>query len=240
MGRETLLGMEAPAVWTSLAAHEPDIAALSLFYFSPPPPLEQRVALGPAEEAVLAGARDRSGRYGLPFWDAVLLCGLEAGALGGGLLDAVAYTQPEPRSSIGVSRSQAAAGEIERLAAAASPGRPLAIRSRFRRTGGGAAHLPLLDARCPVSPENQEAVAEIGRRLLPGGGLLLDSGRSYHLVGRTPVSTARLLELLAESLLYCPILDRVYIAHHLRRRWCSLRLSRGGRAGTTPRVVALL
>lgn len=232
--------MEAPSLWAALVDRSPVIASLSFLPFSPPPPFEGRLAVGAgsSEERVLRLAREQQARCGMPFWDALIVSALGSGTLSGPVCDAITFVQPVA-TPLRLSRQRIGRGDLDRLVTGLPAGGALAVRSHFGRTGGGSAHLPLLDARCKISAENQAALIEVGRRLIRGRWLLLESGRSYHLIGLEPVSTSGLINILSRSLLFAPLLDRVFLAHHLQRGWSSLRISRGGRDGAIPKVVAI-
>jgi hypothetical protein len=82
----------------------------------------------------------------------------------------------------------------------------------------------------------QRIAAAVAVRLLPSGGLIVDSGHSYHLVGSHPVTPDGLIDFLARASLFGSIVDRAYIAHQILERRCALRISRGGHSGAEPRV----
>jgi hypothetical protein len=116
----------------------------------------------------------------------------------------------------------------------------LELTSEVICDSGATEHIPLLDFHCPISSSNRNLVAEVAKRLLPGGAIILESGDSYHVYGRKTVSSAALTCLLAKSLLFSPIVDRAYIAHQLIEGRCALRISAGGQKRLVPTVVAVI
>jgi hypothetical protein len=210
-----------------------------LLRYTPPPPLQRRVFLGAKAREALSDARRITTRYGMPFWDAVFLAAMRRGHVPAELLDATDLSAQHRDDVVIVYRRGIAAGGITKAASARGNPAVCAIASRVSYAGRRDAHFPMLDLRCKRSASNCETALDVARRLLPGGGWLLDSGRSYHIVGTSPVSAVALGRFLVNALFYAPIVDRHYVAHHLRRGWCSLRISQGGRADATPTVTSV-
>lgn len=93
-----------------------------------------------------------------------------------------------------------------------------------RSTSAGPWHLPMLDMGLPASSAAQVACSEavIG---LGVGGLLLQSGRSYHFIGDRPLSLQEMTTFLARAQLLSPIVDARWASHQLLDGRCGLRIS---------------
>jgi hypothetical protein len=101
-------------------------------------------------------------------------------------------------------------------------------------------HLPMLDLGLPASSESQVACTD-AINALGVGGLLFQSGRSYHFVGDKPLSDAEMTAYLARAQLLSPIVDARWASHQLIDGQCGLRISTDIERGLAPhRLVARL
>lgn len=115
-------------------------------------------------------------------------------------------------------------------------GQMLVLTSRVE-TLEGPRHVPLLDFKISSSSgRNEEAVRSIAGRL--GGGLLVDSGSSYHLYGLTLLDDQRLVDWLLHAQLFSRCVDTRWVTHQLIERRAALRLSPGGSRNAHPRLIA--
>lgn len=101
----------------------------------------------------------------------------------------------------------------------------LTINSTIKDKNGVSKQLILLDFHIPVNLKNQKICKAIIKHLALDG-YLLDSGKSFHFFGITPVTRAKLNNVLNKALLYAPIIDRAWITHQLIERSCCLRISK--------------
>ena len=101
---------------------------------------------------------------------------------------------------------------------------PWALLSEVLCTGGVRMHLPMLDFRCEISPYNLKSIEAIARRLLSCPWTIIESERSYHLVGVALLTLQELSVLFGQALLLGPIVDRHYIAHQLINGHAALRI----------------
>lgn len=113
----------------------------------------------------------------------------------------------------------------------------LALSSKLKIASGEELHIPMLDYRVPITPQNDSLIVaqltEIG-----ASGWLLASGRSYHFLGDTLLRGARgLAGFLGRALLYSPIVDGRWIAHQLVEGACALRVSSGDPSQIVPTLV---
>ena len=234
---DNLIGVDAIELWTALVARLPDVDKLHLFELCKPPSVQKRIGFDERWNAFRDHAEQVRAVHDAPFWDALVMVAVQKGLLDEKLMDAVEFAAPTPDDFIEITRSAALSGALTDLRRNAGSPKSIAVSSCVGKEGDEDKHVPMLDLRVRVSSQARVAAVRIGRRLLPGGGVLLESGRSYHLVGFTLMMRVTLHRFLARALLWCPVVDRLYIAHHLLRGWCSLRITAGGGNERPPRVV---
>ena len=68
--------------------------------------------------------------------------------------------------------------------------------------------------------------------------MVLDSGESYHAVSTINMDEGELMNFLQRTLFFSPIIDRLWVAHQMLNKSCSLRI--GKKHGVIPEVVALV
>lgn len=100
-------------------------------------------------------------------------------------------------------------------------------------------HLPMMDFRCEVLPENLATVINF-LRLIKKRGVVLDSGRSYHYYGLKPISEKDWLKFLGQCLLFKGYASARFIGHRLIDGYAALRISKDTNSGQVPKVVAVL
>jgi hypothetical protein len=152
------------------------------------------------------------------------------------LLKRVTLHNPQHSDAISIRRADCTESRLREIIEALPFGRMLAISSKMLTKEGGALHLPMLDFHCQASPENdnlvKSVILEIGLK-----GYIAKSGRSYHFYGVKLMDEQSLVTLLGKALLFCPILDRAWIAHQLIERACGLRISPGKDYQNCPEVI---
>ena len=102
--------------------------------------------------------------------------------------------------------------------------RPWAVLSEVTDSNGERAHLPMLDLRCEHSAANLLSVQRIAEHLLECPWVIIQSPRSYHIVGATLFAEAELTAFYGKSILCGPIVDRHYVAHQLINGIAGLRI----------------
>lgn len=93
-------------------------------------------------------------------------------------------------------------------------------------TDGTTRHIPMIDFHIPSSSSNLHVVEDVCDALGMKQGYIVDSGASFHFIGDRLLTQEELMRLLIDALLFCPIVDGVWISHQLRERSCSLRIDR--------------
>ncbi|WP_130491400.1 primase 1D-like protein [Motilibacter rhizosphaerae] len=118
-----------------------------------------------------------------------------------------------------------------------TPGQILTLSSRLVGYDAREWHIPMLDYRVKVSPENEELVLD-HLTVLKQRGWLLNSGRSYHFIGHDLLSGPEgLMSFLGSALLFAPIVDGRWAAHQLIEGACSLRISSGDERQPAPHLL---
>jgi len=233
------IGSRAAEIFTTIVKANDGIDMVFIHEFKQPPLLQDRIDLSAMEEQLVEKALQLREANQLPFWDAVLLSCFWVPEVPEQLLDAVTYHQDCSQSKVGFSRDEVIKGAIVR-ASERTGEVGIAVLSEISLVDGSVGHIPMLDFHCRTCENNLKLVSAVSKRLFHGGGFVLESGESYHGIGLEIVSAEKFIDFLSRSLLFCPIVDRAYIAHQLIDRRCSLRISKGGRSQKVPHVVALV
>lgn len=105
--------------------------------------------------------------------------------------------------------------------------------------GHDARHLPMLDMGLPVGTQSRHACVD-AISSLGVGGLLLQSGRSYHFIGNQPLSQQELTRFLARAQLLSPIVDARWASHQLLDGQCGLRISTDLDATSPPHQLSAI
>lgn len=227
------IGLPASTAYTRLLLSEPSVQRVSVFKYSSPPPLQQRIQMTEAERALVEHALSLRRTTHLPFWNAVFASCLMQQTHSPQLV-ASAFFHNGPGESADYERRDLEGGVLDQLA---GTGSNVGLSSAVRDAQGHAWHLSLLDFRCDISPYNESLVALVCSHVMPGGYLLVDSGDSYHACGMRLLSAEERIHTLGMALLAAPVVDSHYIAHQLQQQASSIRISAGGKALRRPYVV---
>ena len=115
--------------------------------------------------------------------------------------------------------------------------RMIGVKSLIKTKGGLNAHLPMIDFHCPVTSSNTQNVREIIKQLNLAG-YLINSGKSYHFIGRHHIDLCEMGKFLGRALLFTPFVDRAWVAHQLIQSYCVLRVSAQPKYDHPPRLIA--
>ncbi len=107
-------------------------------------------------------------------------------------------------------------------------------------TPTGKFHIPMMDFHCEPTQENLEKIQEFCKFIGQKNGAILSSGRAFHYYGTHPMDQAEWLNFLGTCLLFNNYTGGRYIAHSLRKGYCTLRISVKNTHGVVPRIVAVL
>jgi hypothetical protein len=236
---DEIIGHHAPAFIEFLVHKLSQIQMITLFRPPFSKPIQQDLLLSATERDLIARGLAFREKLGLPFWDSVLLCTANQGISSRALLKRVSHHNAQDLDSLQIYRSECSEIRLREIIEDLPIDRMLALSSRVLTKRGEVLHLPMLDFHCPVSPEHEtlvkSVITELGLK-----GYVAKSGGSYHFYGRTLVPEQALIDILAKSLLFCPIIDRAWIAHQLIERACGLRISPGKSYENSPEIITII
>lgn len=229
-----LLGQPAAVAYRVLLLAQPILQQWSVFRYSSPPTLQQRVPITAAEQAVIDQALEIRELTKIPFWHAVFGACLLRGYCTNSLLQG-AFFHNGQGTRTDYDRAALAADMLDTVTGGEQAN--IGLGSKIIDSDGVAWHLNLLDFHCDIGAANTRIVHSICRELMPQGFLILDSGDSYHAAGIQPVSPEQRIQMLGKALLASPVVDVPYVAHQLQQDSSSIRISKGGKAKKYPIVV---
>ncbi len=236
IGAETAMSpaTSAAAALVGLVHGIPDVLAVELLRLRVPPSVEHRPGATPALRSYADEAR--TGRQsGDSFTEAFLEAAQGHGDLGQALR-VVDYHQrfSDAPARFVIELRDVTVRRLEVLAAETPAGEMLVMTSEVS-TLRGPRHLPLLDFKLAATPENDDVARTVAKRL--GGGLLVNSGSSYHLYGLRLMLVDQLMDWLLHAQLLSRCIDTRWVTHQLIERKAALRLTRGGSRGVLPTVL---
>ena len=122
------------------------------------------------------------------------------------------------------------------------PGHPaslvLAMSTRCIANDGSERHLPMLDFQCPPDAYFLTALQFGLKKIVPGGGAVVHSGRSFHFFGFCHMTEPRWREFMYRALLLAPLTDARYVAHRLIDGYADLRITASPMKPTIPTIAA--
>lgn len=232
-----LTGAPAHVVWETLLSQDSDLENIAVFTYRFLPKLQDRSETAPQDSILFKRAGEMAISMGIQFHESAILTAFAEGKFNPNFLDTLCMANPKVPDRRWLSRNDVAAGKLQSLALETLPPDALSVTSEVQSQSGSLLHFPMCDLRCAVTPMNQEQAIQLGNYLLPQGGLLLVSSESYHLLGTKVVSYNELIRFFGLCLMFSPIIDRMYVAHHLIRGYGSLRISKNRNSDHVPIVV---
>ena len=82
-------------------------------------------------------------------------------------------------------------------------------------------------------------VSSIAQRLLNDQYAVLETSRSYHVIGTHLLNEEEVSRFLSKAILFSPITDHAYIAHQLLEAESALRITGRDEQGDVPSLVAV-
>jgi hypothetical protein len=234
-----LRGKSVLAFFPILCSLRREIAGIRFDTYKPAPGLSERLEnmLTPREQGLRDAAVTLSDANGIPFWDALLATSMQQGIISKRFIDsALAHDANPDDQEILLASEEISAEKILNIISTLPGGYGLAACSRVILTSNRAAHIPMLDFRCPCSEQNVKAIERMLTLIGCQEGILVESGRSYHFYGTSLLSETEWIEFMGRSLLFAPIVDSRFIGHRLVDGWCRLKVT-DPRNGFTPRIA---
>jgi hypothetical protein len=223
----------APAYRSILLAHS-GIEAITVFQYTSPPRLQQRIDVTDSEQKVIDEAVAMKGSESFPFWERVFAICARTGECSDELLRAAFFHHGQGSGRV-YGRDALTAGILEQVTRSSVIN--VSLGSQVEEAARNHRPLHMLDFNCPLSTNNTNLVHRICRQLIPRGFVLLDSGDSYHVASIDLCTYEERVETLARALLVSPIVDVFYVGHQLLQSSSWLRISRGGRPNQVPTVL---
>lgn len=231
---QSLVGLAAADAYTKIILSHGNVQRVSVYEYSSPPSLQQRINVTPGEQFLIDQALVLRKDTKLPFWNALFAAYLQSQTHSPELIGA-AFFHNGPGEPVAYDRVAIETRTLEALARSGQ--RNLGLSSLVHDEIGHVWHLPLLDFHCDISPHNEDLAALICSHVMPDGFILIDSGDSYHACGTALLSPEGRIQMLGRALLAAPVVDGHYIAHQLQQEASSIRISKGGKASRSPVVV---
>jgi len=235
----SIIGYEVPQFIEFLIQSLPQIYTIKLFRPSFSQPIQRDPSIDATEQDLIAHGLAIREKLNLPFWDSVLLYMTKHPETGESVLRRVTRHNPQDLDSFPIHRSECSELRLREMIEDLPVNSMLAISSKVLTGQHEVLHFPMLDFHCPASPGNDLLVKTVLREI-GLEGYVAKSGGSYHFYGCTLVDEKSLITILARSLLFCPIIDRAWIAHQLIERACGLRISPGKNYEKCPEIIGIV
>jgi len=228
----------AEAAYQALVRLLPQITSIFVTPYQFAPDYETRLKGSTRAKKILQRARYRRNKYGLPFWDAVILEAMTTGPIEDPVLDGALYHQSLREVLLEVSSGDVLGPGIVATVEKARIPYPWAVLSKVLTNDGAEHHVSMLDFRCSISESNLVSLQRAAERLLDCPWVLIQSERSYHLLGASLLTDRELAKFFGKAILLGPLVDRNYIAHQLINGSAALRiLNLAGKTGLKTRVT---
>jgi hypothetical protein len=231
---EAIVGSNACTVLIGIVNMHQEIG--QVFFGAPRlnPSLRGRVGYPSLEWNFVEQAVNRYRDLALP---ARVKCLLSMAEVPEGVLEAMSFHQMIAETRFAVKVEELTPRLLRELVEGAAPDSVFSLCSQVRLKDGSTKHIPMMDFLSLKSQRSLEVVRRVAARLGAGGGLILESDRSYHFYGSQLLSEWELVRFLASALLFAPVVDQGWIAHQLIDRCCALRIGPHKRGGAEPTLV---
>ncbi len=190
--------------------------------------IQEEMSFGKADLEVIDSALEVRKKYRMPFWDSIMLTLFDKKGVSEELLQRALEHNPN-KEKIYTSDVNEILFVLEN-----NPQFNLSLNSEVHFRDASILHLFLLDFHVYTSENNLQIVSDV-LRVMDLEGYILSSGESYHFISKEFFSVDSILDLLAKSLLFAPIVDRAWVAHQILERSCSVRVGR--KHGIIPTVI---
>jgi len=116
----------------------------------------------------------------------------------------------------------------------------IGISSLCRLYDNKEVHIYMMDFACPKSDQNQNIIIKLLSHVEHKGGILVDSGNSYHYYSLDTISKTEWHNKMIQSILMQPFADSRYIAHRLQNDIGVLRINANASKNYKPRIIKLI
>ncbi len=224
--------MDAINYWTQIVSESDEVDTLYVGRYIHAPRFPEGLGEDDDHRQLAENAHQSALREDKPYWDSLLRIAARKGMLNAVLLARASKSHPQKMHLFPIAASEIRTGALRRLIEQSNTDEVVVMASKVRLVNGQTKHIPMMDLRCQVDTIPLRSVEQLAKWLLPSGFALFASGRSYHLIGSELVSRSELSKFLIHSLYAGDLVDRKYVAHHLERGFCTLRVSSSGQFGS--------
>lgn len=238
---ESLKGRPVWEFLTLFVHQNSDIAEVRVQTYRPAPKLSERLkgTLSESDTALLDRADEIRRDTGVPFWDVLLGLAMTENKLNERMAKCALLHDPEQKAeTFTFSAAEFTQAALEGLNSSTEAEDGLVICSRVKLRNGQFSHIPMIDFRCRTSEANAKAIKMLLTKINERTGILVESGKSYHLYGTRLLSQDEWVRFMAICLLFSPVTDPRYIAHRLADGECRLKIA--SHDGYLPVVAGVL
>lgn len=208
--------------------NNPDIELLTFSKYPEQTLIQNKIKLTDYDNEIISSAIDIRNRFRLPFWDSLMLTFFDKENVSTELLtNALSH-------NTNIDKIKTLDIESIKELLLTNKQENLSLNSEIQLKNKTIKHFFLLDFHIYPSTNNLQIISNI-LQILKLHGYILNSGESYHFVSSSFFDLDSLINLLAKSLLFSPIVDRAWVAHQILERSCSLRV--GKKHGFVPTVI---
>ena len=194
--------------------------------------IQDRITLEEKEIAHIDKALTIREELKLPFWDSVMLSTFNNPDFSEKILDA-ALCHRECTNLVEVKNDKSLYQHLVELKEEG-----FAWNSLIKLKNGDRKHFPMMDFHIPVSNDNLNVVKTVLKKFELRECMVLNSGESYHAISTNYTDEEQMMNILQRALFFSPIIDRLWIAHQMLNKSCSLRI--GKKHGLVPEVVSVI
>lgn len=232
-------GMSVREVVVQLVKRRDEIDTLTFAVYRVHPNVEKRIDRGitSLDRALARTARKLVAKCHIPFWAGVLVAYMESPGTSGRLIKEILRHDKRNDYQFEIEREKLTISTLDEAISNLGTNFVLALCSKVKLNAGEAAHIPMVDFRCEPSEENMKKVKHALKRIGRQGGILLNSGRSFHYYGLELLSEEEWRIFMGRCLLLSPMIDSRYVAHRLIDGYCRLRISTSREKPKMPEVV---
>lgn len=233
-----VIGCEAAKACSMLFPNIGGLQAVAFMRYTPPPSVQTRAKLS-AEELEIANraAESRKSNW-FSYLEILLELSAKAHFVASGLLSAVNYHRCHSPQRIWLDKKESIQECLTTMERSDSAYDQIALCSKVHTATGKELHIPLLDFHIEKTPIAFELVKKITRILFGDEFIVLATNRSFHSLGLVLKEEPAFMRILANSILFAPIVDNAYVAHQLMEREATLRISKDLANAKAPKVVA--
>lgn len=220
--------MDTIDIAANIVAKNNEIESLTFCKYKQRNLVQEEMNFSDTERNFLEDALCIRKKYRVPFWDSLMISFFDKKNVPYTLLERALVHNKN------VEKIKTKDTESIRMYLKNNPNDDLSLNSEVIMRNGDIKHFFLLDFHIYPSDNNLKIISNV-LRLLGVHGYVLCSGESYHFVSNSLYDIECLINMLAKSLLFSPIVDRSWIAHQIIERSCSLRV--GIKHDVVPTVI---